>query len=116
LIVQPWARIDTWSGTDDDDELNRIDVALANLPSSTVKAGYQFTFFNDGTAENGNLVFGRLPQTANQVITRSFQATTAGSEPESREVTAGRPAPQTRALPPREPAPAPRTRALPARA
>jgi hypothetical protein len=75
-----------------------------------------YTDFNDGTAENGNLVFGPLPQTANQVITQSFQATTGGSEPESREVTAGQPAPRTRALPPREPAPAPRTRALPARA
>jgi hypothetical protein len=210
--TQLWARIDTWSGTANADELNRIDVALANLPGSTVKAGYQFTFtvnndtsgnvtgatyavndntgkllgnvtinilgqtlrttgkpatsanlaplaafqfniggdagsttakftggagtitysasnaltatstepsytdFNDGTAENGNLVFGPLPQTANQVITQSFQATTGGSEPESREVTAGQPAPRTRALPPREPAPAPRTRALPARA
>jgi len=47
------ARIDTWSGTALSDELNRIDVALANMPSATIKAGYTFkialTYTNDGT-------------------------------------------------------------------
>ena len=50
---QLWARIDTWSGTALSDELNRIDVALANMPSATIKAGYAFkialTYTNDGT-------------------------------------------------------------------
>jgi Hemopexin len=170
-----WARIDTWSGTQLTDELNRIDVALANMPSTTIKAGYAFnislnadtsgnvtgatytvwdntgkslgsttigivgqklrttgqpataanlapiaaltfnvggdyggstatltggagtityaasnaltaanaepsyTDFDDNTAENANLIFGPLPETANQVITQSFQATTVGA-------------------------------------
>jgi hypothetical protein len=172
---QLWARIDTWSGTLLSDELNRIDVALANMPSQTIRAGYAFTItlntdasnnvtgatytvtdqtgkalgsvtigivgqilrttnqpatianlapiaalqyniggdyggaratltggagtitysannplsamnsepsytdFNDGTAENANLVFGPLPQTANRAITQSFQATAVGA-------------------------------------
>jgi hypothetical protein len=50
---QLWARIDTWSGTALTDELNRIDVALANMPSTTIKAGYAFkmelTYTSDGT-------------------------------------------------------------------
>jgi len=51
--TQLWARIDTWSGTALSDELNRIDVALAVLPSATIPAGYSFnitlTYTNDGT-------------------------------------------------------------------
>jgi hypothetical protein len=51
--TQLWARIDTWSGTALTDELNRIDVALAKMPSATIKAGYAFkmqlTYTNDGT-------------------------------------------------------------------
>jgi hypothetical protein len=51
--TQVWARIDTWSGTALTDELNRIDVALATLPSATIPAGYAFnitlTYTNDGT-------------------------------------------------------------------
>jgi hypothetical protein len=47
------ARIDTWSGTLARDELNRIDVALAKLPSATIPAGYAFkmalTYSDDGT-------------------------------------------------------------------
>ena len=50
---QLYARIDTWSGTAASNELNRIDVALANLPSATIPAGYAFTmaltYTNDGT-------------------------------------------------------------------
>jgi len=209
-----WARIDTWSGTADSDELNRIDVQLANLPSETVKAGYTFTFklnydgdtvvgatytvadetgkslgdqtitivdpnnphllrttgkpattanlapvaafqfniggdggsttatftggagtityassnvltatstepsytdFDDGTAENGNLIFCPLPETANRVITQSFEATTVGAPSVPAPAPAGKPAPRTRQLPRREPAPAPRTRQLPPR-
>jgi hypothetical protein len=45
------ARIDTWDKTVT--ELNRIDVALANLPSATIPAGYALamalTYTNDGT-------------------------------------------------------------------
>lgn len=67
--TQLFARIDTWSGTQLTDELNRIDVALANMPSATIKAGYTFTmalaYTDDGTGtvtganysvtdENGN--------------------------------------------------------------
>jgi len=51
--TQLWARIDTWSGTAGSDELNRIDVALANLPSATIPAGYALkmtlTYTDDGT-------------------------------------------------------------------
>jgi hypothetical protein len=51
--TQLWARIDTWNGTALSDELNRIDVALATLPSATIPAGYSFnitlTYTNDGT-------------------------------------------------------------------
>jgi hypothetical protein len=51
--TQLWARIDTWNGTAAADELNRIDQALANLPSTTIPAGYTFTisltYTNDGT-------------------------------------------------------------------
>jgi hypothetical protein len=69
--TQLWARIDTWSGTALSDELNRIDVPLANLPSTTIEAGYALTmaltYTNDGTGtvtgatysvtdENGNLL------------------------------------------------------------
>ena len=205
-----WARIDTWSGTAASDELNRIDVQLANLPSETVKAGYAFTFklnydgdtvvgatytvtdqtgkslgdqtltivgqplrttgkpattgnlapiaafqfniggyaggatatftggagtitysssnpltatstepsytdFDDGTAENGNLIFCPLPETANQVITQSFEATTGGAPSVPEPAPTGKAAPRTRQLPRREPAPAPRTRQLPPR-
>jgi hypothetical protein len=37
--TQLWARIDTWNGTALSDELNRIDVALATLPSATIPPG-----------------------------------------------------------------------------
>jgi hypothetical protein len=51
--TQLWARIDTWSGTAATDELNRIDVALANLPSQSIPAGYAFvialTYADDGS-------------------------------------------------------------------
>src|SRR5271170_5375000 len=51
--TQLWARIDTWSRTALADELNRIDVALANLPSATIPAGYALkmtlTYTDDGT-------------------------------------------------------------------
>jgi hypothetical protein len=51
--TQLWARIDTWNGTALSDELNRIDVALATLPSATIPAGYSFnitlTYTTDGT-------------------------------------------------------------------
>jgi hypothetical protein len=51
--TQLWARIDTWNGTALSDELNRIDVQLATLPSATIPAGYSFnielTYTNDGT-------------------------------------------------------------------
>ena len=51
--AQLWARIDTWNGTALSDELNRIDVLLANLPSATIPAGYllniTLTYTNDGT-------------------------------------------------------------------
>ena len=40
---QVTAMIDTWSGTKLTDELNRIEVNLARLPSSTIPAGYTFT-------------------------------------------------------------------------
>jgi hypothetical protein len=65
------ARIDTWNGTALSDELNRIDVPLATLPSATIPAGYSFdialTYTSDGTGtvtgavytvtdENGNTV------------------------------------------------------------
>ena len=47
------ARIDTWNGTALTDELNRIDVALATLPSATIPAGYSLnitlTYTDDGT-------------------------------------------------------------------
>jgi Hemopexin len=38
-----FAMIDTWSGTQLTDELNRIQVSLASLPSPTIPAGYTFT-------------------------------------------------------------------------
>jgi Hemopexin len=38
-----FAMIDTWSGTQLTDELNRIQVPLASLPSPTIPAGYTFT-------------------------------------------------------------------------
>ncbi len=51
--AQLWARIDTWNGTAASDELNRIDQALATLPSATIPAGYAFTialtYTDDGT-------------------------------------------------------------------
>jgi hypothetical protein len=51
--TQLWARIDTWNGTSLSDELNRIDVALATLPSASIPVGYSFkitlTYTNDGT-------------------------------------------------------------------
>ena len=51
--TQLWARIDTWNGTALSDELNRVDVPLATLPSATIPAGYSFnitlTYTNDGT-------------------------------------------------------------------
>lgn len=51
--TQLWARIDTWNGTALTDELNRIDVLLATLPSATIPAGYlcniTLTYTNDGT-------------------------------------------------------------------
>jgi hypothetical protein len=193
--TQLWARIDTWAGKSLSDELNRIDVVLANLPSQTIKAGYEFIFtlnndasgnvtgaaytviddtgtslgsvtidivgqnlqttnqpataanlapiaafqfnivgyaggataiftsgagtityaasnsltptstepsytdFDDGTAESGNLTFGPLPQTASQVITQSFQATTAVAPRDAMLAPAGKPAPRTRLLP-----------------
>jgi hypothetical protein len=182
---QLFARIDTWSGTALTDELNRIDVALANMPSATIKAGYSFkialtytndgtgtvtgavytvtdnsgktlgsvtigivgqnlrttgkpataanlapiaafqydiggdyggntatltsgagtivytatnflsvvntepsyTDFNDGTAENANLIFGPLADIASQVIAQSFAVTTTGAQPQERSVT-----------------------------
>ena len=50
---QLWARIDTWSGTQLTDELNRIDVALATLPDTKIPASYSLnitlTYTNDGT-------------------------------------------------------------------
>jgi hypothetical protein len=51
--TQLWARIDTWNGTAQSDELNRIDKPLATLPSTTIPAGYSFnitlTYTNDST-------------------------------------------------------------------
>jgi hypothetical protein len=47
------ARIDTWNGTAAADELNRIDVNLANLPTPTIDAEYTLkfalTYTTDGT-------------------------------------------------------------------
>ena len=47
------ARVDTWSGTALSDELNRIDVALANLPSPTIPAGYSFNILLGFDSSNG---------------------------------------------------------------
>ena len=41
--TEVFAMIDTWSGTQLTDELNRIQVSLASLPSPTIPAGYTFT-------------------------------------------------------------------------
>jgi len=51
--TQLWARIDTWSGTALSDELNRIDTPLANLPSTTIPAGYSFTILLGFDGSNG---------------------------------------------------------------
>jgi hypothetical protein len=197
---QLYARIDTWRGIQATDELNRIDVALAKLPSTTIPAGTAFTMaltydaannvtgcvytvsdrkgkvlgtttikivgqtlrttgkpataanlapiaafqyniggdygssrstltsgsgtitytannalsvvnaepsytdFDDGTAENANLVFGPMPQAASAVISQSFEATTAGAQPGAPEEqrttrrTHGLPAPDNLSL------------------
>lgn len=59
--AQLWARIDTWNGTAASDELNRIDQALATLPSATIPAGYTFTitltYTNDGTGTVTGAIF-----------------------------------------------------------
>jgi hypothetical protein len=47
------ARIVTWNGTALDDELNRIDVPLANLPSSIIPAGYTFGIHLGSDSSNG---------------------------------------------------------------
>jgi hypothetical protein len=51
------------------------------------------------TDENGNLIFGPLPQTANQVITQSFQATTGGPSSETLRAQERKLATRGRALP-----------------
>jgi len=195
--TQLWARIDTWSGTADSDELNRIDAPLARLPSATINAGYAFkmtltyepndssgtvtgaiyevwnragqllgstqlqivgqtlrttgkpattanlapiaalqyniggdyggnratlaggagtltyasdnplsvvstepsyTDFDDGTAENANLVFGPMPDSTNQAVSQSFQAGVAASSAAAPEEQRG--SRRHRALPP----------------
>ena len=72
--TQLWARIDTWSGTAISDELVRADVALANLPSQTVKAGYQLKFI---LTYNGNVVTGAT-YTVTDETGKSLGQTTIG--------------------------------------
>jgi hypothetical protein len=47
------ARIDTWNGTALTDELNRIDQALATLPTPTINAGDAFTIALTYDSSNG---------------------------------------------------------------
>jgi hypothetical protein len=69
--AQLWARIDTWNGTAPSDELNRIDQALATLPSATIPAGYTFTirltYSNDGTSTVTGAAYEVTDEHGNQV-------------------------------------------------
>jgi hypothetical protein len=46
-----------------------------------------YTDFDDGTAENANLIFGPLASTGSQMISQSFAAVVAGSVPQEHRAT-----------------------------
>ena len=54
--TQLWARIDNWNTPPD--ELLRVDKALAAMPSTTIKAGYEFVFSLQTDSSSGNNVTG----------------------------------------------------------
>jgi hypothetical protein len=75
--TQLWARIDTWSGTQLSDELNRIDVALATLPTNNkIPAGYSLnitlTYTNDGTGTVAGANYSVTDNNGNSVGTASI--------------------------------------------
>jgi hypothetical protein len=51
--TQLTARIDTWASPAQSDELNRIDVPLANLPTPTIPAGYDLYMLLGFDSSNG---------------------------------------------------------------
>ena len=69
----------------------------ANNALTAVDAEPSYTDFNDNTAEEANIAYGRLPQSANNLVTQSFYQIAAASQPQARVRRKGR-----HMLPPRD--------------
>ena len=76
-------------------------VYAASNPLTPASTEPGYTDFDDGTAENGNVIFGPMPDVANQLSTQSFLATTAAAPAVTRIVPPGKAGRRTRTLPQR---------------